>query len=262
MVGNKPGVDDHDPRLVELLNNGLGAQFERGRERGLEMLDSEDIAGFWLQAIGTGRPLATVHEPERPNPTLHQVTHLAGYADDLEYQGVNAMSTFLCGQHFGFSANPVGRDPKTVCDELLGWYGPNAERMYGEMIEEFQYPEPVSLSRRLEQARELLRHERLTFAWLQVVPDREETRTFLRVDPSQGTERWDIQDEDFAEVEYLLCTPDDGPQDLGMQILGQSLLQHLFVSARTAERSPEEFTEQVKSVMLSSSALYDGIDPL
>jgi hypothetical protein len=261
MLGSEVGVGKHDEGLAELLDNGLGPQFEGYREEALRMLESEDIAGFWLQAAGTGRQLARVHDQTPPNPTQHDVMHVAGYADEFHYRQVASMARFLCGHHFAVSVDPASGDPETTGSQLLELFWQDAERTYSGLEERVQYPEPVSLSRRQKQARELLKHEELTFAWLQVVPNRQSVREHLHVDATPDTSEWSPR-EDAVGIESLLCSPSKDPHDYELMTRGQFLIQHLFVGARTAELSLEMFAEQVRPVMLNSRALYTDVNPL
>lgn len=251
--------DAYDPELVKLATDGHDDAFEQGRQQAIELLDTTDIAGFWLQTVGYGTQQDASPRDGAELQLEHQPTHLAGYADDLEFPQVAAIARQLCGHHIGLWTVPRGRtDLDALCTEMVEGLLPYATQLDARIPDTYQYPDAAPLNRRLSQATQLLESDALTHAWLQIMLDSEDARTLVSIGPDE-TGEWTVDHGTALEVEYLTCIPKAMPIEYSQQLKNEQLVQHLVVGARTTGLDLDVFGEHVADAMLETGGVHDQI---
>jgi hypothetical protein len=255
-------AETYDSRLAQLATTGHDDAFEQGRQQAIELLETSNIAGFWLQTVGNGTPQdASPRDPAELN-LEHHPTHLAGYADDLEFPQVAAIARQLCGHHFGLWTVPRGRtDLEAVCTEQVDTLLPYAKQLDARLPDRFQYPDAAPLNRRISQATDLLESDTLTHAWLQVLMDSEAARTLVSIGPDE-TGEWTVDHTTALEIEYLVCIPKAMSVDYSQHLKQEQLVQHLVVGARTTGLDLEAFADHVADAMQSTGGLTHQITPI
>ncbi|WP_255198500.1 hypothetical protein [Halorarius litoreus] len=252
-------TDAYDPQLVQLATAGHDAAFEQGRQRAVELLETTDIAGFWLQTVGYGTLQDASPRDAAELRLEHQPTHLAGYADALEFPQVAAIARQLCGHHIGLWRVPhVRTDLDAFCTEMVEGLLPYAKQLDARIPDTYQYPDVTPLNRRVSQAKRLLESDALTHAWLQVLLDSDAARTLVSVGPD-ATGEWTVDHSPALEVEYLTCIPKAMPIEQSQQLTNEQLVQHLVVGARTTGLDLDVFAEHVADAMLETGGLHDQI---
>jgi hypothetical protein len=257
-MGPTIDLDQADPRLKTALADGLGNQFEQARQEAidkLERLDEKNGLAFWLQVVGDGSPMMSDQESQIERSTLHQVAHVAGYHDELIYPDVAQIAIRLFAHHNGFFSDLRDvREPMQIARKDVQELISIANQLYPDGA--VQYPEPVSIEERCDQAIALLNESDLTTFWFQLLTYEGDITTFsVSSEGETSVETWPKH-----PIEYVHSGP-EGLADLELyqQLTVEPLIQHLFIAARTADKPLDTFGEE--SVKLAQEHNYFAEEP-
>lgn len=234
-------TDDPDSALTEVLTTGLDDDeaFWRSRDRARELLDSDDIAGFWLQGIGDGSPVAGHDDPsERVTP--HCVGHVAGYEDRLDDEGVGELAATLFAHHLGVKTNAqvAGFDTDVVLVDQIQRLTTGADAHLNALGEDAaDQVSAVDFEAQRHRARRLLDADRLTTFWLQIVrknPDQVVVTAGPQADADGRASR--VETWATRPIEYVFGSLEAIDTTTHSQLFTQCLTQHLTVAALTSGR--------------------------
>jgi hypothetical protein len=255
-----------DPALTEILNEGVDDDFHNGRAEAIEKLESLDVAGFWLQAVGDGSPLATADHDHLETKTPHRMAWEAGFDDSLDYQEVSRIAHQLFAHHIGIKVTPThgSVSDRAALNNFLQPAIEYATDFYGSATatddsaddwDEIQYPRPTSLEDALEDARSLVDTEPVTYFWLQVLCDVGDSNFVLQVGGPVGETPNTFVDH---PIEYVVGIPHALSPDDEVALNLQALAQHLTYGARATDSSVAEFADAALEMALELEYLHDG----
>lgn len=253
---------DPDPDLCDALAKGHSEQFEANRQRAIDILETNDLAAFWLQALGDGTTIEAGPDDPLGTPLPHQPLHCAGYDDDLTYPELRAIATKGCAHHLGLALDPYDphKSPTEIATDAIGPIATQAKRIGPHVPDEAtQVPHPGPLSERLDQAITILNGEDLSGFWLQAFV--EGSVAHFQFDPTASDDADGVRSRTTAyhSIEYTYGLPETLDYLGHASLMSELHMQHLFVGAHTANQSIEQFTETCIEQVCESGYIHEAL---
>ena len=247
--------NEPDPSLVASLDAGLDDGFYQDRDNARRILESSETVGFWLQGVGDGSPIPGTEPVPPDSGTPHQVVHIAGFSDDLQYDSLRELIVRLAAHHFGVLTDPTvaGKFPDGIIDVMISsilTYIQTTFQDFEPNINDYQVT--GSLETQRMGADRLLANDRLTGFWLQVMHVDADSRRYLvngPVDPSDPAGPWTMSEHIAHPIEFAWVEPLDQDEITHGQLGVEYLAQHAYVGARMTDLPISEFLDEVRAIV-------------